>query len=53
MTDTDRRIVITQDERNAPILLTIYEGADRLAVVPLTPNRAVALASDLLEKVRS
>jgi len=53
MTDTERRIVVTQNERTAPILLTIYQGADRLAVVALPPDRAVALAADLLALVRS
>jgi hypothetical protein len=53
MTDNDRRIVITQDERGAPILLTVYAGSERLAIVPMTPARAVALAADLLALVRS
>jgi len=47
------RVVVTQDERNAPILLTVYQGGNRLAVVRLSPDRAVALAADLLALVRS
>lgn len=47
------RVVVTQDARGAPIIMTVYAGADRLVMVPLSHDRAIALAADLLALVRS
>lgn len=46
------QLVVSDHPEDSTITLTIYEGAERLAVVQLDTRRAVAVAGDLIEAAR-
>lgn len=48
-----RRVVVTKHPEDGTVALTVYEGAERLAVVPMDARQAVALAGDLIEAART
>lgn len=47
-----RRVVVTEQPDKEAVILSVYEGAERLTVVQLDAHQAVAVAGDLIEAAR-
>ena len=50
---TDLRAVVSQEGADRPITLTIYNTTGAVAVVELSPTRALELAKQLMERAVS
>ena len=46
----EHRIVVSQEDPGRPILLKVYTADTEVAVVPISPVRALGLAKDLIER---
>jgi len=48
-----RRVVVTEQPDKGTVVLSVYEGAERLAVVAMDAQWTVAVAGDLIEAART
>lgn len=48
-----QRVVVTSHPDDGTVVLVVYQGAERLAVVAMDAQRTVAVAGDLIEATRS
>ncbi len=46
---TEHRVVVTWEGASQPILLKVYAADTEVAVVPISPVRALTLAKELIE----